>query len=251
MIFLSIIDLELHRVNISIKRHNTLHMKSRIYFVKKSTPWLLAGLFLLLNAPKGHTQETKHVFQGRTYFTLAIKPIKKLTIDVIPEIRFDEQFSISKYLIETELTYKPIKILHLLGAYRFTINPREKKDTEYLHRYGFGLKLRNSFGRWKPALRITYTNYADDPTDKKREDHFLRYKASVKYNIKKSKITPGLGLQLFHQLPDFIAYKLRANAGLDIKLFKKNYIAVIYKADIFLQEDIYKHIVCLGYELKL
>ena len=192
-------------------------------------------------------QEVENEFEYRTSVKLSYKPIKKLKINFVPEVRFKDNFSVDRYLLETELVYKPLKFLYLSGGYRFVINPRTENDTEYLHRYEFSTTFKKKFDRFEPALRIRYTNYADDDAD----DNFLRYKAALGYNIKDCKLTPTLSAELFQQLSTSDMYKMRYKLGLEYKLFKKNYINASYRFDYYLQKDKNKHIFSIGYKLKL
>lgn len=201
---------------------------------------------LLIIGTQLSAQDVENDFEYRTSVKLSFKPIKKLKIKFSPEIRFKDDFSVDRYLLETELVYKPLKILYLSGGYRFVVNPRNEKDTEYLHRYEFGAALKKDFDRFQPQLRLRYTNYADDDA----EDQFLRYKAALGYNIKDCKLTPTLSAELFQQLSDNSMYKMRYKLGLDYKLLKKNYITASYRFDYYLQEDKNNHIFSLGYKIK-
>ena len=192
-------------------------------------------------------QEVENEFEYRTSVKLSYKPIKKLKINFVPEVRFKDNFSVDRYLLETKLVYKPLKFLSLSGGYRFIVNPRTEKDTEYLHRYEFSTTFKKDFDRFEPAIRIRYTNYADDDAD----DNFLRYKAALGYNIKDCKLTPTISAELFHQLSTSDVYKMRYKLGLEYKLFKKNYLGASYRFDYYLQENKNKHIFSIGYKLKL
>ncbi len=213
---------------------------------------LTAGtiLMLLFSGQLVRSQEVdnsvENEFEYRTYFKSTIKLAKNFKLNVVPEVRLKDDFSIDRYLLETELKYKPIKYLTIGGGYRFIINPRTTKSTEYLHRYEFSATLKKKFNDFKPALKVSYTNYADDDAD----DNFLRYKALVEYDIPKCKFTPVVGAELFHQLSSGDMYKVRYGVGVDYKLFKKNFLEVSYKLDYYLQKYKNKHIISIGYKLK-
>lgn len=192
-------------------------------------------------------QEVHNDFEARTYIEIGFKPVDKLKIKFIPEVRFDKEFSIGEYLLETEALYKPLDFLSIGGAYRFVINPRDSKSTEYLHRYALITKLSKEFGRLDPALILSYTNYADDEaTDKE----FLRYKASLKYDIASCKITPKVAAEAFQQLDDNSFYKMRYTLGMDYKLMKNNFLGISYKLDYYKHELRNKNMICLGYKIK-
>ncbi len=207
----------------------------------------LVLLLFLLNTLNIKAQEVENSSQTRTALTFSLKPIKNLKLDFTPEVRFDEGFSVGKYLIESEVSYKFFKFLSLGTSYRFVSNPRETKGTEYLHRFALSSTFKKKFNRFEPAFRLRYTNYADDESDKE----FLRYKVSVKYNIAKSKITPFVGTEAFQQISGSSElYKMRYIIGMDYKLFKKNYIGVGYKLDYYMNKYENKHILSIGYKIK-
>ena len=202
---------------------------------------------LLALAPNIYAQETQNEFQTRTDFDISYKPFKKVKFSLNPELRFDENFTLNKYLIEGEAEYKISKLFSVAGRYGFVGNLRDEKDTEYFGRYAFSTQLEKDFNRFEPSLKIIYSNYADDDVDDK---NFLRYKAEVKYDIRDCKITPFAAVQLFQDLNEGGLYKTRYAFGADYKLFKKNYLGVSYKLDSYNAEDLNKHIISIGYKIK-
>lgn len=202
---------------------------------------------LLLSAITTEAQEKENEYQTRAFIDLSFKPIKKLKLSLLPELRFDENFSLDKYLIEGEAEYKALKFLFFGASYGFIGNLRNIKDTEYFSRYAFYTTLKKDFDRFEPSFRFMYSNYADD---EKGDKNFLRYKASLKYDIANCKITPFVAVQAFQQLNDGGMYKMRYAAGADYKLFKKNYISANYKLDNYQNKNKNRHMVCVGYKLK-
>lgn len=200
---------------------------------------------------KLRAQDVENEYQFRTSASVSYKPVKKLKLVFTPEVRFDESFSVGKYLLEGELRYKLFKSFYLSGNYRFIINPRDENPTEYFHRFAIAAIYKKSFKRFEPAIKISYTNDSDDDNGDDANDHFLRYKASLNYDIRKCKLTPLIGIELFQQLGNNGLYKVRYKAGFDYKLFKNNYIGVNYKLDYYMQEYTNKHIFSIGYKIKL
>jgi hypothetical protein len=218
--------------------------------MKNSTKIICICTFITLlffASIKNQAQEVETDFQTRTSLNLSYKPIKKLQLKFTPELRFDENFSLDKYVFEGGAEYKILKFLELGATYRFGINPRENKDTEYANRYSFSATAKKEFNRFEPAFRLSYTNDADDEVS---NEEFLRYKASLDYNIRKSKITPFIGIEAFQRLSDADLYKIRYSAGADYKLFKKNYLGVSYKLDYYQKEYKNRHIFSVGYKIK-
>lgn len=192
-------------------------------------------------------QEVENEIQTRTELELVYKPVKKLKLTFMPQLRFDEDFSLDKYLFEADAEYKALKFLELGATYRFVVNPRDTKDTEYFNRYAFSATAKKEFGRFEPAFRLKYSNYADDDVSDKS---FMRYKTSLKYDIAKCKLTPFIAAELFQKVDGGDLYKMRYSAGVDYKLSKKNFIGISYKLDYFNQEYVNKHIITVGYKFK-
>ena len=158
----------------------------------------------------------------------------------------DESFSVDKYLLESTLSYKPLKGLELGGSYRFIINPRDEKATEYLNRFALYAKYAYKIQRWKPSLRIKYTNYTEDIST----GTFLRYRAKLNYDIKNCKITPMASVEAFQDLGDNQIYKLRYGLGARYKFNKHSSIDLGYNLDYYMQEYLNKHIIKIGYRYK-
>ncbi len=196
---------------------------------------------------KTYAQEVENQFETRTEVELSFKPLKNLKLTFIPELRFDENLALDKYLFEGEADYKLAKYLSVGTTYRLVVNPRDTKDTEYFNRFGFNITAKKEIGRFEPAFRVEYSNYADDEiTDKE----FLRYKASVKYDIKNFKLTPFVAAEAFQDLSGSQLYKMRYATGFDYKLFKNNYLGAAYKLDYYNNEYKNKHIFSVGYKIK-
>jgi len=192
-------------------------------------------------------QEVENEVQTRTDLELVFKPIKNLKLSFLPQLRFDEELSLSKYLFETEVEYDLLSFLELGANYRYEVNPRDEKDTEYFNRYAFNITAKKEFGRIEPAFRLRFSNYADDDVNDKT---FMRYKASVKYDIQKCRFTPLVAIEAFQELNNNSLYKMRYTLGGDYKIFKNNYLSVKYKFDYYQKEYLNKHIIDLGYKIK-
>lgn len=204
---------------------------------------LLSGS-LIIN--KANAQEIDNDFQSRTEFKLSFKPIKKVTISLAPEIRWDEYFAVSKYHLESQVSYKLLKGLTLSGSYRFIVNPRNTSSTEYLHRFALEADYGRKVFRFEPSARIKYTNYTEDASN----GDFLRYRAKVGYDIKGVKLTPFISAEGFHDITENKLYKMRYSLGTSYKLNKHNSIKLGYSLDYYMLEYRNKHIINLGYKYK-
>lgn len=210
---------------------------------------IIALVFLLAIIFPGllKAQEIENEFQTRTELDLVHKPLKKLKLNFTPEVRFDEDFSIDGYIFEAGAEYKLLKFLELGATYRFEVNPRKTKETEYFNRFAFSATLKEEFGDFEPAFRLRYSNYADDDIT---DQDFLRYKMSVKYDIPKCKLTPFVAAEAFQSLNEGSLHKMRYSTGADYKLFKNNYLGASYKLDYYKNEYKNRHIFSIGYKIK-
>ena len=210
---------------------------------------LTALLFVafLIVASESDAQEVENEFQTRTLLDLCFKPFKKVKFTVSPELRFDDNFSLDKYLLEGEAEYKLSKLLSVATRFGFVGNLRNEKETEYFGRYAFSTKFEKEFNRFEPSLRIMYSNYADDQVIDKK---FLRYKVKLKYDIPNFKVNPFVSFQLFQGLNEGGLYKIRYAVGAEYKLFKKNYLGVSYKFDYYNKEYLNRHIFSINYKIK-
>ncbi|PCH67144.1 MAG: hypothetical protein COC06_11725 [Bacteroidales bacterium] len=211
----------------------------------KNTHYLIILLLILALSTKA--QEVENEFQSRTSITLSTKLLKNLKVSISPELRFDENFSLDKSLLEGKASYKLFDHFSLGAGYRFYANKRESKSTEYYNRYSLIAKYTKSYYRFDPSLKVSYSNFSDDESD----SNMLRYKAAVKYNIRKSKFTPYAGLEFVQQTKDGDLHKTRYFIGTNYKICKKNYIEASYKFDYFQNEFKNRHIVSIGYKLKI
>jgi len=218
-------------------------MKKPIYL---SPLYISTVLLLYFAASASHAQEVSNDFQTRTEVKLSWKALDKFTLSLIPELRLDEAFQVDKYLLESEVSYTPVKGLSLEGTYRFVINPRNNNPTEYLHRFALDAAYEHKIQRWEPSFRIKYTNYTEDVS----QGEFLRYRARLLYDIKNCKITPLGAAETFHDLSENQIHKMRYSAGAHYRFNKNNRIELRYMLDYYMQEYRNKHIINLRYRYK-
>jgi len=216
----------------------------RKYKIHRLSFTVLVGCLLVSFQSKA--QEVENDFQYRTNLKISYKPIKDVKINFTPEIRFGDQFQFDQYLVEWEVVYSPLKRFNLGASYQFKGNKTGSGDFENRNKYALFIEANKKLKRFTPSLKMSYTNSADDDL----KSHFLRYKASIDYNIRKSKLTPEISLEAFHDLGVNDFYKMRYTAGINYKIFKNNSIGIGYKLDYYLQEYHNKHIFSIGYKFK-
>ena len=212
---------------------------------KLLTALLFAAFLIAVSG--SYAQEVENEFQSRTLIDLSFKPFKKVKFTMSPELRFNDDFSLDKYLLEGEVEYKFPKLFSVAARYGLVGNLRNEKATEYFGRYAFSAQLEKKFNRFEPSLRIMYSNYADDDVQDKK---FMRYKAKLKYDIPNSKVNPFVSFQLFQDLNEGGLYKTRYAIGADYKLFKKNYLGASYKFDYYNNKYLNRHIFSIRYKIK-
>lgn len=207
----------------------------------------LCILVILFAAKYAKAQDVEHDYQSRIKLDLSFKPVKKVKFTFSPELRFEDGFTLDKYLLEADVKYKATKLISLGASYGLVGNKRNEKDTEHLSRYSISAIVKKDIDRFEPSFRFMYSNYADDEIADK---NYLRFKASLGYDIPKCKLTPFVAAQAFYQLNENELYKMRYALGADYKLFKDNYIQASYKLDYYQNEYKNRHIFTLGYKLK-
>ena len=77
---------------------------------------IISSIFLLTIFScydKALAQEVDQEYQIRSSASISFKPLKKVKVTFTPEVRFNESFDVSKYLLEGKLRYKPVKNLYL------------------------------------------------------------------------------------------------------------------------------------------
>lgn len=203
---------------------------------------------LLFLIPTINAQDLETNQEVRTTIEVGYKLSDQLKLTLSPEFRFDEEQSLDEYLIEGGADYQISDLLSLGASYRMYTNLRDNKDDEIFTRIAFSGTLSKNYNRFEPAMRIMYNKYSGDNIE---DESFMRFKASLKYDIPNSELKPVVGVEAFQQLSDSDLYKMRYTAGLNYKLFKNNYLGINYKLDLFSSENKNNHIVGLAYKLKL
>lgn len=209
-------------------------------------------LLAMLSTLIGFSQTTETSI--RTSISLEKKITKKLSVELTPEIRFDQNYDFTSYLIKTEINYKLSKWLSLGGQYRFKANKLDETENESSfensNRFAFDATTKFKLDRFTPKFRLQFSNFSDFDEETEDKSNFLRYRFGTDYNIKGSKITPFVSVEFFHRLSTGLISKTRYTIGGEYKINKANAIDLSYSNDD--KHKSYKtfHIIGLSYKHK-
>ncbi len=173
---------------------------------------------------------------------------KKWEFSVIPEFRFQDDFSIDEYIFEGKLAYKPYKFLELATSYRYNTNVKNKGN-EISHGVVFDITGSKEFGRFDASLRTRFTN-STDSDDIPWETFYFRPRIKVKYNIKGIKLEPFVDYELFHNLKQNNTYKGRFDIGATRNLGEYHRIGIYYRLQDYFSERNSIHILGIDYRFK-
>ncbi len=210
---------------------------------------LVITFLLIFSLFTNHIMGQENEWNSWANISLTKNINKKLSLSFSPEVRLTEQYKVDEYFFEAGLDYKLLKFLNIGGSYRYIVNERETKSTEYLGRFALDLTGEYNLKKLKFQLRTKYCQYNDFDSDKDSNDPYLRYRLKLKYNISKSKITPFVAMELFHQLNDNEINKTRATIGMEYKINKSQKIGAKYLVQNYLDEDYLKNILSLEYKI--
>lgn len=209
--------------------------------------------------------------------------IKKWSVGAGAEYRTTNHLENSdRWTLGISVDYKPIKLLKFDAGYKY-INQRN--PLEYTkkgnmipafwydrHRVyasasarlklgSFGLSLRERYqftrriGKWVPKFGSDGVKPKDDEWFAYKSKHILRSRLECEYDIRKSRFTPAVSVELYDNLGDrFSVEKVRYTAGCAYKINKHNSVELFYRyiqvpsAD---ETEEKGHIIGIGYSFKL
>ncbi|MCG6186015.1 DUF2490 domain-containing protein [Maribellus maritimus] len=172
----------------------------------------------------------------------------KFEISFIPEIRFQDDFTVDEYMFDGKLSYSPLNFLDFAVLYRVNTNIKNKGN-ETLGRFAFDATLQKDFGRFEASIRGRYTNYLEleeDDSDKK----YLRPRVKLEYDIKGNKIRPFASFELFQNLTDKEFDKSRIDIGATRKIGDLHRVGAYYRLQNYFSDKNSIHILGLEYRLK-
>ncbi len=207
---------------------------------------LLIVLFLLIGLVSAQAKTEN--FGTWLEVEFAKKFFKKFEFSFIPDVRFQDDFTVDKYQFDGKLAYEPIKFLELAATYRVKTNVKSKEN-EVTHRLVLDATAKVEIGRFKPSFRARYVDY-HNVDDKKVST--LRPRLKVVYNIKGNKITPFTSFELFQDLVANELEKGRFDIGFTRKMGKLHRIGLYYRLqDYYNSNNNSINILGIDYRIKI
>ncbi len=174
--------------------------------------------------------------------------LKKFEFSFIPDIRFQDDFTVDKYQFDGKLAYEPIKYFEFAVAYRVKTNIKSKEN-EVTHRLVLDANGKIDIGRFKPSFRTRYVTYKD--VDDKKVS-LIRPRIKVVYDIRKNKFAPYTSYELYQDLVSNKSKKGRFDIGFTRKMGKFHRIGVYYRLQHYYAGDRNSiNIVGIDYRLKI
>ncbi len=174
--------------------------------------------------------------------------LKKFEFSIIPEFRFQDDFTMDKYQFDGRLAYQPVKFLELAAAYRIKTNVKDKGN-EVTHRLVLDAKISKEFSRFKTSFRTRYTTYNNIDGDGKTR--FIRPRLKVVYDIKGNKFTPFTSYELFHSLSTKKLRKGRFDVGVSRKMGKLHRVGIYYRLQYYYADIPSINILGIDYRFKI
>jgi predicted porin len=173
-----------------------------------------------------------------TWITLELKGslFKHVKYDLTPELRlWDNSTRVESMLTELDVSVPFAKYFELGVLYRYQLDITEPDYNQRINRFGVFGQITYKVKRLKISYTGTYqqeyTNLNTSELGNVPENQH-RHKIGLKYNIRKSKITPFASAEMYFTVkPAWKAQesKLRTSIGLEYKFSKKINAYIDYK----------------------
>jgi hypothetical protein len=173
-----------------------------------------------------------------TWVTVEVKGklFKLVNFDIIPELRlWDNSTRVKSMLGETEVSVPFAKYFELGVAYRVQLDISTPDYFKRSQRFGVFAQVNYKIKRLKISYKAIYhQEYTNLNTSELGDvpEIYHRHKIGLKYNIKKSPITPYVSADMYFMLkPAWKSEerKIRTSIGLEYKLSKKAFVSLEYK----------------------
>lgn len=183
------------------------------------------ALILIISMPAVFAKTEK--FGTWVELTFSKKFLQKFEFSVIPELRFQDDFTLDEYIFEGKLEYKPLDFLSVSTSYRYGINVK-KNGNESMQHIVFDVTGKKSLDRFDTSLRMRLTNDADTE-EIQWETFFLRPRIKIGYNIKNWKTDPYFSYEFYYNLNTNKVLKGRYDFGVSRKIGKNHEVGVYYR----------------------
>lgn len=180
-------------------------------------------LLLLLIPSAANSQQTSEWLSGSVKFDLP----RKFSFEMTEETRIiNNSIGIYIYFSEFQLEYKLTTWLDVSMKYRMSWAKEENMYFYSRKKYFADITLNLPVDRLKIENRIRYTqktkSYISDADDLYADKH-IRNKCSVKYNIRKSPLTPILSTEIFFPVGAYNNYPIdQYRLAIDTKISLAN-----------------------------
>jgi hypothetical protein len=212
--------------------------------MKKTVLFLVIGFGLGIFAGQAKTKK----FGTWVELEISKEFLKKFEFAFIPEIRFQDDFTVDEYLFDSQLSFKPAKFISLAATYRLNTNVK-KNDNETTSRFAFDATGKKEWGRFETAFRIRATNYIE--LDEQEDPGvYFRPRLKVEYDIKGNKIRPFASYEIFRNTTEKEFDKSRFDIGATRKFGKISRVGIYYRSQDYFSDRNSIHILGIDYRIK-
>ena len=225
---------------------------------KAGSPLILFTLpvILLFSSPlKGQVKD------AGLWTTVGIeaKLVKKLSLDIIQEFRFNENITeLGTAYTDAGLSYKLNKHFQIAANYRFTQKRTVENYYSFRHRIYIDIKYEKKIKPFQVQFRSRIQDQYSDigrASDGGIPELYLRNKLNLKWDLNKP-FTPYLSVELFSPLnyPRENAFdNIRTAAGMDYEISKHHKVEIYYliQKELNVSKPQTDFILGLGYFYKL
>ncbi len=203
-------------------------------------------LFLMLfTFPGTSAQEVKVIRDFRVNGELGVEKsfLMNWKVDLESCLKLEKNAShIDEIDLGLNVFYSPLKFISLGAGYRLTADQNKNSIYECKHRFSFEVEYLEKIKRLSFEYRLRYQNADDDyfmNNTLNPAKNILRNRLQIKYNIRKSKLSPYMYTELYGQLgtPDPFAITVRSAFGGRYSLDKFGVVKMYFRIDRELNDE--------------
>ena len=186
---------------------------------------------------------------------------KKWELDISGQYRWKDNISVTDQIRgAVDISHKMGSYVKLGAGYELIAKNRVKQDI-FVYRNRFRVQATGSYkyarftANWRARMQLTLLekqNADSETVDADNNKWVLRNRFGLKYDIKKTPLTPYINIELFHQLFSDLEYSYfrnRFSVGTEYKLNKRHSFEVGYKLEneVDGSKKYRLHVVKIGY----